>query len=120
MTKIINFNDLATPAKIALMIGVKGAEVRHEMAEGTVQNFIDNAKLVQDLGMSPDPVKEMEAYITLVSRGFPTIPEADIRLWTIPQTMAVTEMIQTLGGETVTDDAAEVAKAKAGNDQPAA
>jgi hypothetical protein len=113
MTKIINFSDLVTPPKMAIVIG----DVTHEMAEATIQTFIDQSVLVQKLGDNPDPIKEAEAYIQVVSRAFPTIPAKDIRNWTMSQVMAVMQMVNSTNGQIVTDDEAE---ATSGNVQPAA
>ena len=109
MTKILNFNDLKSETKMSLFIGKGAKEKQHDMKHTSVQGFIDNATMLQDLGLNPSPIKEMEAYIAVIDSAFPTITEKEIRQWELQQLMTVVQIIQNLGGEDVTDDKEEAA-----------
>lgn len=110
MTKIVNFNDLRTPTKLTLDIDGK----MHDMVAATVQSFIDSATAVQDLGLKPDPVKEAEAYVSMIKSAFPTLTEKEILGWEISQIHALIDIIRNIDGQDVSVE--EGSEGSEGND----
>jgi hypothetical protein len=109
MTKIINLDAVSTEPDLAIVVDGK----RHDMVKPTMQNFIDNMKLVEELGMNPSPVKEMESGIVIIRRAFPTITEKDLLGWTLERVQMLVDLARSSAGEIVTADSEEAAS---GND----
>ena len=75
MTTVINLDDLTSEPKVVIKIGT----AEHAMKPLSVQDLIDNLKLVEEMGMNPGIPAEIEAGIKIITRAFPTLTEEQIR-----------------------------------------
>lgn len=101
MTHVINIKDLATKSPLTI---VDTNEVRHEMKPATVQSFIDNVKMVEDMGTNVSAVDEMEAMIKIILVAFPTMSDEMIRSWPLEALEQISDLARGQGGEIVTTD----------------
>jgi endo-1,4-beta-mannosidase len=108
MTKIVNIDALREESPFVLVIG----DAEHKMQVATVQDFIENMKLIEGLGTNPSMTDEIEISIKVIARAFPTIPEKDIRQW---QVSTIQKLFDIARGadvtQTVEDEAGNAPKA---------
>lgn len=114
MTKVIN---LASLSKEPAIVIVTEDGKRHEMVAATVQSFIDNVKLVEDLGVNASVVQEMEAMIAVIVRAFPTITEAEVRAWPLENLQSISDLARGQNSELVTTDEEKMKEAEASGNE---
>jgi hypothetical protein len=100
MTKIINLDAVADEASVIIEVNGK----KHEMVKPTVRSFIANMKLIEELGLNPSPVKEMEGGIEIIRRAFPSITEDELLDWTLDRIQKLVDISRAAAGEVVTED----------------
>ncbi len=79
MTTIVNIDALQEEPPFILVIGGK----EHPMKIASVQDFVENMKMIEDLGTTPTFVQELDVSIKVIARAFPTLTEAEIRSWQV-------------------------------------
>jgi hypothetical protein len=114
MTRVINLTPIATEPDLVLVID----DVRHEMSTLTMQSFIDNLKLIEDLGMNPNPVAELEASCKIISRAFPTITDAMIKGWSLQRIQQLVDIARGTTGEIASTEEVDSGNALKANLDP--
>ena len=94
-TKVINLDELLEEAVLAIVVKDK----RHEMCSPEVGKMIKQMKMIEDLGLNPSPVNELEAGLEMVLDAFPTLTKEDVAAWTLAQVQGIVEAIRGIGGE---------------------
>lgn len=108
MTKVINLDDVAEEPQIVISVDGK----RHPMVKPTVKNWLANLKLVEELGLNPSPVKEMEGGIDIIRRSFPSLTEEELLEWPLDRIQRLVDISRSMAAEVVAETEAE---AKSGN-----
>lgn len=112
MTKVLNLDALKTEAPVAIIVNEK----RHEMRLATVQTFIDNMRMIEDLGTNPSMIREIEVAKKVILSAFPTLTEKELGDLPLDALRQISDLARGAGGEIVTNDAEAAAS---GNAQPA-
>jgi hypothetical protein len=109
MTTVINLKDLAKEPDVVI---VTEDGTRHAMKPATVQSFINNVRLVEDLGTKSSVVDEMEAMIKIIDGAFPTIGEKEIRSWPLENLQSISDLARGQNAELATTDVDKAAEAE--------
>jgi hypothetical protein len=109
MTRIINLDTVIEEPLVIIEVDGK----KHPMVKPTVASFLANMKLVEALGLSPSPVKEMEGGIDIIRRAFPTLTAEEMNEWTLERVQILVDISRGMSGETVTPDEAAAASGNA-------
>jgi len=97
MTKV-NFLDLdAVASTVDFTIKIKGVEYKVE--ESSVDDFIANAKAVENMGMSASPADELELILSVLKRALPSCEEGVLRGLKLSQLNRIREFVMTANGE---------------------
>lgn len=100
MTKVLNLDALKTEAPVAIVLD----GVRHEMKVATVQTFVDNLKLIEELGTNPSMIREIEAAKTIILRSFPTLSEEQVGNFPLDTLQQLSDLARGANDEIVTTD----------------
>lgn len=84
--KLLNIDDLVKPNR-AIVIGGH----QHQIAEQSVGQLIESAKLAKLQSENGDGVEQFEQFVRTVSRLIPTCPETTIRGLTVKQMIAIVD-----------------------------
>lgn len=87
--KVLNLDELAAPKRTVTLKGVD-----YPVAEMSVQTFIAIYKDAKDLGEDPDPAKNMDATIKLLTRYLPTMQEETLRTLPIEAIAKLTQFVR--------------------------
>jgi hypothetical protein len=109
MTKIINLDAVADEPSVIIEVDGK----RHPMVKPTVASFLANMKLVEELGLNPSPVKEMEGGIAIIRRAFPSITEKEMQAWPLERIQRLVDISRSMAGEVATQNEAEATSGNA-------
>lgn len=101
MTTVINLNEITKEPDVVI---VTTDGERHEMKPATVQSFIDNVKMIEELGTNASVVEEMEAMIKIIIGAFPTIDDKEVRSWPLENLQSISDLARGQNGELVTSD----------------
>jgi len=116
MTKIINLDDIRKPTPLVIIVDGE----RHELKPATVESFLENVKLIEEIGVNATVTQEFEAMIGIITRSFPTLTEKQIRQWSVEQLRYLVELTRGANDEIASTDEEEMIEAeKSGNDQKA-
>lgn len=114
--KVINLDTIQKSRPVELVVD----GTKHKMKESTVEDFIENMKLIDALGVKPTPAQEIEVMIAFILRAFPTLKNNQVRKMTMQQLRMLSDLARGENGEIATDDETEITKAvNSGNDQKA-
>jgi len=95
--------------EVEIVVKLNGKE--HALQPITVDDFIYNTKLVQDLGTNPDFEKETMTIIKMLIRAFPTMTEEELRKLPLVKLNAILDFAQKHNGsKQVEESMAEEAK----------
>lgn len=106
--KILNLDELATPAVKAISIG----GVSYEMTEQSLQDFIDIAHLAEKIKTTDDQTAFVEFMVKRLTTLFPTCPESVIRGLTFPKIRRIFEFVVEDAEQTVAEAEAQGVKKK--------
>ena len=109
-TQYLDLDALLTVEKV-LKVGGK----EHKLQPVTVEGFVRNVKMVQDLGKSGDLETEMKLIVSMLSDAFPTFPESEMRKLPLDHLNKILAFAQENDG--TTDVAKEAEKEAAANPQ---
>lgn len=112
----MKFLDLdAVHSDVEFTIKLKGKE--HKLREATVEDFIVNAKAIENLTMNASPTKELEITMQMVKRSFPTVSDEDLNGLTFSQLKAIADYAREANGEVAEkqDEAESEGNAEAAN-----
>lgn len=107
MTKVINIDALQEEAPFVLVIDGK----EHPMKIASVQDFVENMKLIEALGTNASFVDELEVSIKVIARAFPSLTEDEIRGW---QVSVIDKLFRISRGEDVLSES-DLKEAHEGN-----
>jgi len=91
MAKVLNLDELQKEERV---LKLKGKT--HVMKETSVQDFIDTAKLIEDMEKSGEKLsiaQEMELTKDMIMRRFPTVDESEIGGLSVKMLRAVVEFM---------------------------
>lgn len=104
MTTVINLQEIAQEPDVVIV--TKDGK-RHAMQPTTVQGFIDNVKLVEELGTDSSVVQEMEVMIKIITKAFPTIGEDEVRSWPLENLQSISDLARGQNAELTKDPQSE-------------
>jgi hypothetical protein len=97
---------------------VKLGGVEHRVKESSIQDFIDNATMLEGLALQATVKEELEVTIKIIQRALPTASEADLRNLSFTQLDAIRNFVMTANGEKAEEE--KVGGAPAEGNVPAA
>lgn len=104
---LLDLDAVETPVEV--VVKLKGVE--HKLAPVTVQGFVDNIKLIEQLGLSGNVTREIEIMREILLKAFPTMTGEIIGDLTLEQLRKLVEFAQDNNGQAKTQ-AEVVEKAK--------
>ncbi len=76
----------------------------HRMTEATVQDFVNNTRLLQNLGVDGDIEKETQTIVKVIKSSFPTVNEDDLMQLKMKQLSSLMEFMRQHNGEQEVED----------------
>ena len=104
--------DELLPASVA----VKYKGQSYDVVPVSVETFIANMKLIQEVGQDASPEDEIRLIVTLVNKSIPTFPAEDLYKLSLEQLRGLLEFVKKFNGETA--DVAKHAEVGAGDTGP--
>jgi hypothetical protein len=99
----IKYLDLdAVSEKFEFTVKLNGVE--HVVRQSTIEDFVENAKLLEVLGPGASIPDELEVTLKILARAVPTAKEEDLRKLTFAQLDAIRDFVMTANGEKVSKD----------------
>ncbi len=99
MTRIINIDALRDPAPFTLIVDGK----EHEMKVATVDDFIANMAMMEQLGTKPSMTEELKVMIEIISKAFPTLGREQIGKFQFSALSKIFEIVRG-DGQTATNE----------------
>lgn len=112
----LNLDEIESPE--TFVFTHKGKE--HQLAEVSVQDFVDNAKAMQELSLKPSVSEEVELLLRILTKAFPTCPEAEFRAMEMSKLNALMEFANMKGGQSAAAKELEIAKKAVASNPPEA
>lgn len=111
MSQNTKFLDLdAVAPKLTLTVKLNGKN--HVMKTPTVEDFVENMKLIESLKAAAGPAVEMDYLVQLLTKAFPTMTEKDLKGLHLEQLKQLADYAQQHSGQTdIAEEAAEKASA---------
>lgn len=104
MTNFLDLDAVAEETKYSFKLD----GVTHELKITTVDDFIENTRLIESLGTSATMDDEIKVIVKILCRLLPSLNEERLRKLTLPQLRKLNEWARGAGGEkTETAPAAE-------------
>lgn len=117
MTSNVTYIDLdAVKPEVALEVGLDGQ--KHALKPITVEEFIANLRLMEQMGATGSIEKETEILVEMLSRAFPTIGKE--RLWklTVSQLNELLALAKRFNGQDRVSDDVKAELAAQGSENP--
>ena len=109
---LLDLDAIETP--VLLQVKLRGKI--HELAPVTVDSFVSNIKLIQQVGRSGDVAEEIANVKKVLLAAFPTMTEEDLGALTLEQLRKLSDAAQEANGQKAGEKEA-VAQAEAQGDE---
>ena len=117
MTAQPNYLDLdAIDTEFTLVVKLDGTD--HKLQPISLEDFVANLRKIQEMGVTTDPMQEVEMLVEMLSKAFPSIGEPRLRKLTLPQLSALMEKAREFNGENAVTREAKAQLASEGNANP--
>lgn len=101
-TQYLNLDELVADEKVLV---IKGQH--HPLMPVSVETFVRNVKLVQELGTNPGFDKEVETIVKMLGDAFPSVGEAEFRKMPLDHLNKILSFAQDNDGTNAVDEAAK-------------
>mgnify|MGYP001073623960 CR=1 FL=1 len=97
MTQFVDLDSVVDESPLQLKLNGK----IHLLKVADVETFLINLKEIEELPLDASPRQEIELYMRLIKRAFPTIEDTELRKLTMAQLKKVNEVAQGVSGQKV-------------------